>query len=161
MTLFERKIDLCLRYIASEDAVEREWLAMEAREILEAGETEYETAPAKIQQTVEDLLSEVGVPCSMLGHAYLVYALVMALDNPKLVLHGSITTKLYPAIAEKFDAKPANVERAIRQAATYVFDNCDVDVNAYLFGNSVSVHKGVATNNQFIAALAKELRRRI
>lgn len=166
MITLERKIDICLRYLASEDAVEREMLRADARAILDAEVTAYaeEAAPepTHVLHMAEDLLTEVGVPANMNGFEYLVAILTQIVTDDIRVCRGNITSRLYPAAAERFGTNWHNVERCVRNAVDYVFLNTAPDVLTHWFGNSVSTAKsGRATNSQFIAALAIALRRRV
>ena len=57
-----------------------------------------------------------------------------------------------------FSTTPTRVERGIRHAVTKSFDNMDPDTMYELFGNTISYHRGKATNAQFIAALSDVIR---
>lgn len=156
MTAQERKVDVCLRWVASGNEAERRLLEEKAGELLREV-SGAETAPVSVRQRVEDLLTLVGVPCNLLGYDYLVEAIVLVAENPDI--RHKITGELYPALAKKFDTPFGRIERGIRVAITYAFDNADTDVLTSVFGNTVSKHKGCATNSQFISTLAREVRR--
>lgn len=156
MTALERRIDVCLRYIAANDETERSLLAEKARELLsEIRDNEN----LDIRQRTEELLTFVGVPCNLKGYDYLTEAITMCVEDPNF-LHD-LCEGLYPDVGKKFNCSMRCVERNMRHAVSYVFDNTDIDVLTQLFGNSVSMKTGVATNGQFIAVLAKEIRRQI
>ena len=160
MTTLERNIGVCLRFIAACDDESRRAAAQEAREILE--DDSFVTGePVGVREVVEDLLTRAGIPCHLSGYRYLACAITMAAENPE-IMRGSVTSVLYPKVAEVFNvAKWANVERAIRHVIAWTFSNTGYDELVRLFGNSISKDNGCVTNSQFIATLAKEVRRQV
>lgn len=50
------------------------------------------------------------------------------------------------------------VERAMRHAIEYIYDNTTPEVLQYYFGNTASLRKGKLTNSQFIAQVALKIR---
>ena len=64
------------------------------------------------------ILNRLGIHLSSLGHQYIVYAVALVRDDSSL-LH-SVTSALYPAIANRFCVSPASVEQSIR----YCLNHC-------------------------------------
>ena len=109
-----------------------------------------------IEMTVSEIMHELGVPAHIKGYQYLRCAIVLSVEDPKMM--SSVTKVLYPTIAERFDTTASRVERAIRHAIEVAWDRGDVDVlNAY-FGYTIQVSRGKPTNSEFIAMIADKLR---
>lgn len=113
---------------------------------------------AAMEQKVEELLIEIGVPCHITGFDYLVEAVCLAVEHPEI--RHSITKQLYPEIAAKFASEKGRVERAIRHAVENAFNRCSPDILERFFGNSIHPEKGKATNSEFISAMARVIKRR-
>ncbi len=111
-----------------------------------------------LDDIVERLLAEIGVPAHLLGYDFLVEAVARTARAP--IISTVPTVPLYVEVAAACDSTKVRVERGIRHAVTWVFDNVDWDAIDAMFGNSVSKDKGAPTNHHFIATLAREARRR-
>ena len=109
-----------------------------------------------IEITVSEIMHELGVPAHIKGYQYLRYAIVLSVEDPKLM--SSVTKVLYPTIAERFDTTASRVERAIRHAIEVAWDRGDVDVLNSYFGYTIQVSRGKPTNREFIAMIADRLR---
>lgn len=99
------------------------------------------------------LLKKMGVSPALLGYKYITEALKMALEDDTVLY--SVTKRLYPTIAKKFNTTTSRTERAIRHSIERAFDNMPTDIQTAVFGNTVSYNKGKATNTEFIATLAE------
>ena len=158
MTTLERKIELLIALALAEDEDTRK----EAKAALVSiASCEDETAVAKtqpIERVVENMLTEIGIPCSLSGYEYLVSAICMMADKPDL--RYGITSRLYPEVAKKASAKTTGyrVERAMRHAIEVAWSRGDCDVLDKYFGNTICPIKGKPTNSEFICQLAKILR---
>lgn len=158
MTTLERNIGVCLRFIAACTEEGRCAAAEEAREIL-SGCDECDRSHS-IPEKAEDLLTFVGVPCHLSGYNYLACAIGIVVDKPS-IMFKSVTKELYPKVAEAFGSTTQKVERAVRHAVEYSFNNADWDELKKIFGGTISKDLGKVTNAQFIATLAKEVRRQV
>ena len=76
----------------------------------------------------------------------------MAIDTPDII--NSITKKLYPSIADKFDTSASKVERAIRHAIELGWTRGNQDTIDEIFGYTISALKAKPTNSEFIAMVA-------
>ena len=76
--------------------------------------------------------------------------------NPDII--NSITKKLYPSIAEKFDTSASKVERAIRHAIEVAWIRGNVEAISEIFSYTISYNKSKPTNSEFIAMIADRLR---
>ncbi|MCL2753277.1 MAG: sporulation transcription factor Spo0A [Defluviitaleaceae bacterium] len=109
-----------------------------------------------IEQRVTSILHEIGVPAHIRGYHYMREAIMMAVNDMKIL--NSITKKLYPNIAQKMNTENTRVERAIRHAIEVAWSRGKVDVLENFFGYTISNHKGKPTNSEFIALIADKLR---
>lgn len=154
MITLEEKIDIILQYIATDDPEKLKALREDAANALET-----ESIDIRTTDVIENLVKETGVPTSLKGHDYLVYAIKLAVSDRKYVL--GITTLTYPEIAAYFNSTAQRVERGIRHAIEVAFDRGDIEDIRRLFGNTISLNKGKTTNKEFISACAKEVERRL
>ena len=103
----------------------------------------------------EQMLQELGIPCSLSGFGYLVDAVAIAAENGAASCR--MTSSLYPRVAKNYGKTADQVERSIRHAIETAFNRGDPEVLYKYFGNSISAEKGKATNSEFIFALARHL----
>ena len=68
----------------------------------------------QLDERITNIFITVGIPAHIKGYQFLREAIKMAIDSPDII--NSITKKLYPSIADKFDTSASKVERAIRHA---------------------------------------------
>ena len=100
-------------------------------------------------------LKELSIPPHLLGFNYLVVAIEMVREDHSL-LHA-VTKELYPAIAEKYNTTGSRVERAMRNAIDWCFDNSTPELIKSVFGNTVNMHSGKVVNTHFIAVIVEIL----
>ncbi|NLN17916.1 MAG: sporulation transcription factor Spo0A [Firmicutes bacterium] len=74
------------------------------------------------ENRVTNLLHEMGVPPNLKGYGYLREAVLKAISRPAL-LHGGLTTELYPSIAKKYHTTSTGVEAAIRHSIRVAWNN--------------------------------------
>ena len=106
--------------------------------------------------TVTEILHQIGVPAHIKGYQYLREAILMAMDDPEYI--NAVTKRLYPDIAQKDNATPSRVERAIRHAIEVAWDRGDVDTLNRYFGYTIHNMRGKPTNSEFIAMIADKMR---
>lgn len=105
------------------------------------------------EKRVALVLKELFVPTSLLGYYYLKSAILICLDNPEAI--HSVTTLLYPAIAEAHGTTADRAERAIRHAIGHSVKNAPVVVIAkYMAVPS----NGRVKNSLYIASVVEALR---
>lgn len=105
---------------------------------------------------VTDIIHQLGVPAHVKGYHYLREAIVSSITNKSLL--ESVTKKLYPYVAERFETTPSRVERAIRHAIEIAWDRGNLDTINSFFGYTVNTCKGKPTNSEFIALVTDKLR---
>lgn len=160
MSNLEMKLDAVLRLCTTEDKEEAAAIRSDLRRMMEEGGSweGKRTAPGP-EYEVRKLLMELGTPDHLIGHPYLVQAVLWAYEDRSYL--DSLTNGLYPALAKKFDTTASRAERAIRHAIEVSWTRCDYDVLNKYFGNTVSPEKGKPTNGEFIARVANVLKLRL
>ena len=119
------------------------------------------TTSRTVGQEVDEMLREIGVPCSIMGHRRLHSAICLAVENPTVC--DCISNGLYPMVAklEGNGATASQVERAMRHAIELAWVRGDMKVFEKYFGNTICPNKGKPTNGEFIAQLANHARSRM
>ncbi len=110
--------------------------------------------PREVNVIITDILNRLGFPHNIKGFCYVREAIQLVIEKPEM-LH-SVTTTLYPTIAKTYKSTPANVERDIRYAIKYAWDNGDADIIGSYFRHTKQNKK--PTNSQFIATIADNIR---
>ena len=101
-------------------------------------------------------LRQLGVPANLKGYVYLQEAIRQSIG--KHAEYGWMTKQLYPSIAKKYGTTASRVERAMRHAVEFSFNNTDSEILHQYFGNTISSASGKLTNSQFIASVAEYIR---
>ena len=153
----EQKVNAIMRYIVAESDEEKNLAISEIKNITENPvETE---KIANIEEVIDSILTEIGMPCNLIGYNYIIYAIKIAIENPDII--NNIMFVLYPTVANKYDTIASRVERGIRNSIERTWDGADLDVIKKYFGNTISSTKGKPTNSEFIARMANIVKRRI
>lgn len=152
----EQKINAIMRYIVAETREKKNLALSEIKNIME--ESEASKKCMNVDEVIEEILTEIGVPCHIIGYDYIIYTIKLVFDNPEYM--RSITGVLYPAVAQKYNTKAVSVERAIRHGIECAWDRADFEVIEKYFGNTISAEKGKPTNSEFIARIANIVKRR-
>ena len=77
----------------------------------------YEQVVAQsLRDRVVEHLRNLGISCKYKGYVYLKEGIAMLVERPEHKKSIQITKDVYPVLAQKFNATPARVERAIRTA---------------------------------------------
>ena len=122
-----------------------------------APEVSYSKLSAEdLECMVTEKIHEVGVPAHIKGYAYLRIAIMMVIEDNKLI--ESITKMLYPTVAKKFNPSASRVERAIRHAIEVAWTRGDTEVLNRIFGFTINQSKGKPTNSEFIAMISDIIR---
>lgn len=108
-----------------------------------------------LEEKITNIFITVGIPAHIKGYQFLREAIKMAIDNPDII--NSITKKLYPSIAEKFETSPSKVERAIRHAIEVAWNRGKIENINTLFGIKVYSNNEKPTNGEFIALVADKM----
>lgn len=104
------------------------------------------------EEVVTRLIWKMNIPPHLKGYNYLRKAIVLAYENPALL--DSITKGLYPAVAQYYATNVISVERALRNAVTYAWNNGTEVLKSY-FGPWGGRRP---SNSRFIATVIDHLR---
>ena len=152
----EKQLETIMRCLAAETTEEREQARAELREMVGVKPAPISETHASVENIITTVLLDLGVPCHIKGHPYLITAIGAVVETPELV--NAITSVLYPLVASTHKTTGSRVERAIRHAIEVAWDRGDVDtLNAY-FGYTIQNNRGKPTNSEFIAMIADNLR---
>ena len=162
MITMEQKIDLIMQYVAAENPDEQYRLRDEIRNAISS------TAPVdisssaydeRLNNTIDDLFREIGCPCHLCGYDQAAYAIKLCISDPEYL--RNITYRMYPDVAKKFNTTRSRTERAIRHLVEVAWSRHDIDDAYRIFGNTININRGKPTNSEFIAACAREVKRRM
>ena len=144
----EWQVDTLMRLCSAQTPAEQTQARQALRLLVERSQP-----PAKDPEyLVRQILLELGTPDHLVGHPYVVEAVLMAVENRYYI--NNVTFGLYPQIAAKFDTTASRVERGIRHLIEVTWTRGDMDILCGFFGNTVSPDRGKPTNGEFIARLA-------
>ena len=155
MKNYEKKLDAVIRYLMAETEEDR----VRARCDLKHLQTLPATDHVCGSTVIEDILLDIGVPCHIKGHAFLVTAIKAVVSDAESM--DAVTSVLYPFVASLHNTTASRVERAIRHAIEVAWERGDIDTMQRYFGNTVSPCKGKPTNSEFIARAANVVRMRM
>ena len=108
-----------------------------------------------LEEKISNIFITVGIPAHIKGYQFLREAIKMAIDTPDII--NSITKKLYPSIAEKFQTSSSKVERAIRHAIEVAWNRGKIENINSIFGLKVYNSNEKPTNGEFIALVADKM----
>lgn len=109
----------------------------------------------QLEEKITNIFITVGIPAHIKGYQFLREAIKLAIANPEII--NSITKKLYPTIAEKYDTSASKVERAIRHAIEVAWNRGKIENINNLFGLKVYSSNEKPTNGEFIALVADKM----
>ena len=109
----------------------------------------------EIEEKITNIFITVGIPAHIKGYQFLREAIKLAMENPDII--NSITKKLYPSIAERFDTSASKVERAIRHAIEVAWNRGKIENINNVFGLTVYSNNEKPTNGEFIALVADKM----
>ena len=109
----------------------------------------------EIEEKITNIFITVGIPAHIKGYQFLREAIKLSMGNPEII--NSITKKLYPTIAEKFDTSASKVERAIRHAIEVAWNRGKIENINSIFGLTVYANNEKPTNGEFIALVADKM----
>lgn len=109
----------------------------------------------EIEEKITNIFITVGIPAHIKGYQFLREAIKLAMENPDII--NSITKKLYPSIAERFETSASKVERAIRHAIEVAWNRGKIENINNVFGLTVYSNNEKPTNGEFIALVADKM----
>lgn len=153
MELLTEKVKAIIDFELATTQQERSKAELKIRDLQSRTSNQAQTA----EQILRRILFELGVPEHLVGYQYIIDAILMVVDEPKLInrLSGN---GLYLWVGGKNGVSASKAERGIRFAVDRVFLNCDMDILYRYFGNTIHPARGKATNGEFIARMANVVR---
>jgi two-component system response regulator (stage 0 sporulation protein A) len=109
----------------------------------------------ELEERITNIFITVGIPAHIKGYQFLREAIKLAMEDPDII--NSITKKLYPSIAEKFDTSASKVERAIRHAIEVAWNRGKIENINSIFGLTIYENNEKPTNGEFIALVADKM----
>ena len=109
----------------------------------------------ELEEKITNVFITVGIPAHIKGYQFLREAIKMAIAEPEII--NSITKRLYPSIANKFETSSSKVERAIRHAIEVAWNRGKIENINSLFGVKVYGENEKPTNGEFIALVADKM----
>lgn len=108
-----------------------------------------------LDEKISNLFISVGIPAHIKGYQFLREAIKMTIETPDII--NSITKRLYPSIAERYQTSPSKVERAIRHAIEVAWNRGKIENINNVFGIKIYSPNEKPTNGEFIALIADKL----
>jgi len=108
-----------------------------------------------LDERISNIFITVGIPAHIKGYQFLREAIKIVVETPDVI--NSITKKLYPSIAERFDTSASKVERAIRHAIEVAWNRGKIENLNSLFGVKIYTSNDKPTNGEFIALVADKM----
>lgn len=110
-----------------------------------------------IEDRINHILNELGVPSHLKGYKYLRHAVKMVLNDFSAV--NSITKFIYSGIAKEFKTTGSRVERAIRNAIEICWYKGNLKAIENIFKFKYSKKDIRPTNSEFIIIIVEHLRK--
>lgn len=108
------------------------------------------------KETVQDVLTGLGVLGTMAGAQYLHDAITFALEDHEMI--ERITKLMYPQIAKIHDTTPSRIERAIRVAIERSWPLASPEYKKCIFGEIAANDNARPTNTQYIQCIVNYLK---
>lgn len=108
-----------------------------------------------LDEKISHIFMTVGIPAHIKGYKFLREAIKMSIQDPNII--SSITKRLYPEIANKYETSASKVERAIRHAIEVAWNRGRIDKINALFGVPVYSANEKPSNGEFIALVADKM----
>lgn len=155
MSNLEKQVDALMRLCVAEEDTDKDRIREEVKRMLQLRKR----GGLDPEQEIRRILLELGAPDHLVGHPYVIRAILLVLGDQLYINH--ITFGLYPQLAVEFNTTPARVERAIRHLIEVTWCRGDLDVLDKYFGNTISASRGKPTNGEFIARMANVVKQRM
>lgn len=109
----------------------------------------------RINERLANIFISSGIPPHIKGYSFLREAVKQTVSDPTII--NSITKRLYPAIAQKYDTTPSKVERAIRHAIEVAWMRGKIENINELYGVKIFGKGDKPTNGELIALISDRL----
>lgn len=109
----------------------------------------------QLDEKISNIFISIGIPAHIKGYQFLREAVKLAVEETEII--GSITKKLYPTIAERFDTSSSKVERGMRHAIEVAWNRGKIENINSLFGLKIYNSNEKPTNGELIALIADKM----
>lgn len=121
----------------------------------EKGNEEVDKNEKQLDEKISNIFISIGIPAHIKGYHFLREAVKLAVEEPEII--GSITKRLYPTIAEKFETSSSKVERGMRHAIEVAWNRGKIENINSLFGLKIYSSNEKPTNGELIALIADKM----
>ena len=108
-----------------------------------------------LDEKISNIFISIGIPAHIKGYQFLREAVKLAVEEPEII--GSITKRLYPTIAQKFETSSSKVERGMRHAIEVAWNRGKIENINSLFGFKIYSSNDKPTNGELIALIADKM----
>lgn len=108
-----------------------------------------------LELIISSYMNSIHILPNVSGYHYLHYAIKLAVND--LVILDSITKRLYPMVANRYNTTPQRVERSMRHAIESSFRRGSLKMLEEMFGNSINEKNGKPSNSEFVALMANRI----
>lgn len=122
-------------------------------EVLDAGRSNNQNR--QLDEKISNIFISIGIPAHIKGYQFLREAVKLAVEEPEII--GSITKKLYPTIAERFETSSSKVERGMRHAIEVAWNRGKIENINNIFGLKIYNRNEKPTNGELIALIADKM----
>ena len=109
----------------------------------------------QLDERISNIFISIGIPAHIQGYQFLREAVKLAVEEPEII--GSITKKLYPTIAERFETSSSKVERGMRHAIEVAWNRGKIENINNIFGLKIYNRNEKPTNGELIALIADKM----
>ncbi len=125
------------------------------RDLLTQTDKALDKGEKQLEEKISNIFISIGIPAHIKGYQFLREAVKLAVEEPEII--GSITKKLYPTIAERFDTSSSKVERGMRHAIEVAWNRGKIENINSLFGLKIYNSNEKPTNGELIALIADKM----
>lgn len=118
-------------------------------------DSQQHSSDKQLDEKISNIFISIGIPAHIKGYQFLREAVKLAVEEPEII--GSITKRLYPTIAEKFDTSSSKVERGMRHAIEVAWNRGKIENINSLFGLKIYGSNEKPTNGELIALIADKM----
>ena len=113
------------------------------------------TENRQLDEKISNIFISIGIPAHIKGYQFLREAVKLAVEEPEII--SSITKKLYPTIAERFETSSSKVERGMRHAIEVAWNRGKIENINNIFGLKIYNRNEKPTNGELIALIADKM----
>ena len=135
--------------------VSKETLKERIINVMSMQKVETQKTGKHLEEKISNIFITIGIPAHIKGYQFLREAVKLAIEEPEII--GSITKKLYPTIADKFETSSSKVERGMRHAIEVAWNRGKIENINSLFGLKIYTSNEKPTNGELIALIADKM----